>query len=418
MINWTDKSVSLPAVVILIYSFCMNWGVAAANDQFGIHIHYPEKLEWSDIGAGWWRLWDTHDTWALIEGSKGTYDWSSLDNHVKWAQLHNLKIVYVLAMTPQWASSRPLERSAYANGNAAPPKNIEDWGNYVRSVAARYKGRISHYEIWNETDFPSFYSGSIDQYVDMLKEARKQIKAIDPTAVILTPSVTGLDDLDFFERLFPKIVNSVDVISFHGYTPNSDHSKVWFPPEEVASRIKRIQEIMANNHVNIPIWNTETGYPVQIINRVAGNFGSPARVMTAYLIRSYAVNFALNVDKVFWYALDNPINGSMLLNDPASRDISTLKAYQNFASLTDGLLCSGRYSFSDQNIWIVPCQGSRKQVSIIWSTGKDERTIKISSAVRDIFDMYGDPKKIAGNTISISQEPIFVETNISPKFSN
>ncbi len=298
----------LTSIVICLFA---SWAVAG-NEQFGIHVHHPERLTWIDIGSAWWRLWDTRDTWANVQPTKGQFDWHSLDEHVNWAEKHRLQLVYVLGNTPSWASSRPAESSAFNLGNAAPPGHMDDWRQYVRSVATRYRGRIKYFEVWNEPDFPKFFSSDSASYVALLVEAAKQIKAIDPEAKILAPATTGIADLNFVQEVLRTAGNTIDIVTLHGYTPNVDRGKPWLPPEALGDRLVELKRIMRRYAVGKPIWNSETGYPVSEMARIAGKEKSDT-TMATYLVRSIAVNFAFGVEKVFWYAWDNSFHGSMLL---------------------------------------------------------------------------------------------------------
>ena len=103
-------------------------------------------------------------TWAELEPAKGVWNWGGLDNFVAAAQEHGVSdILLNLGQSPRWASSSP-ETAGHMYGTPAltpaPPANIQDWRDYVTAVAQRYKGRIRYYEIWNEPNGPSWYTGS------------------------------------------------------------------------------------------------------------------------------------------------------------------------------------------------------------------------------------------------------------------
>lgn len=65
-----------------------------------------------------------------------------------------------------------------------PPRE-KAWREWCRAVATRYKGRVRFYEIWNEPDI-GFWSGTVDEYLEILRAASEEIRAADPEAVILT----------------------------------------------------------------------------------------------------------------------------------------------------------------------------------------------------------------------------------------
>src|SRR5438132_1581089 len=74
-----------------------------------------------------------------------------------------------------------------------PPKDLQDYANFVRAVASRYKGRIRAYEIWNEPNLAREWCGkppSGKEYVQLLKLAYETIKAADPTAWIISAGLS------------------------------------------------------------------------------------------------------------------------------------------------------------------------------------------------------------------------------------
>jgi hypothetical protein len=119
-----------------------------------------------------------------------------------------------MGMTPGWA-----------NGNGPitkPPSDIADWEHYVREVVTRYKGKIDAYQIWNEADHDKFYTGTTVELVELASSAYDIIKDIDPSAVVLTPSVTyfGFPYLQRYLELGGGEV--ADAITYHHYYGGND----------------------------------------------------------------------------------------------------------------------------------------------------------------------------------------------------
>ena len=84
------------------------------------------------------------------------------------------------------------------------PEAIAAYADFVGRMAARYRGRVAGWEIWNEPDAPKFWAGlpeltedhperDASQYVPLLRAAYRAAKAADPhTPVVLGP-MTGND---------------------------------------------------------------------------------------------------------------------------------------------------------------------------------------------------------------------------------
>src|SRR5574341_201471 len=102
-----------------------------------------------DAGIGWMRQqfpWDNIEPvqkGRYIDRVVGVDTWEKYDAIVDLAEEYGPRLIVRLDTSPPWA--RP--------GNewpATPPENLDDYGDYVEAVARRYRGRVEHYQIWNE----------------------------------------------------------------------------------------------------------------------------------------------------------------------------------------------------------------------------------------------------------------------------
>ena len=123
--------------------------------------------------------------WRDIELSKGQFDWSVTDRIMDQVDEFGLNILVRLDHQPAWAGGGyPL------NG---PPDNLEDFADFCRALASRYRGRVDAYEIWNEPNLAREWGGRAPnpaEYVELLKVAYRAIKEADPGAVVITAGLT------------------------------------------------------------------------------------------------------------------------------------------------------------------------------------------------------------------------------------
>jgi hypothetical protein len=141
-------------------------------DFFGLHFHHlASTTSWPALPFGSGHTLAAYTDWANLEPQKGQWNFATLDAYVGLAEKNNVSVLIPLVFTPRWASARPGEPSAYSPGNAAEPRDIADWRNYVRVVAVRYKNRVHCYEIWNEPNLPSFFSSGPAQILRLAREA-------------------------------------------------------------------------------------------------------------------------------------------------------------------------------------------------------------------------------------------------------
>ena len=110
--------------------------------SFGMHMHRVDAgTPWPNIPFGTWRLLDAYVNWLNLQPARDRWDFAKLDRYVSLAENARVEILLPLAYAPAWAPARPTEPGPYGPGTAAEPANLEDWRNYVRTVASRYRGR-------------------------------------------------------------------------------------------------------------------------------------------------------------------------------------------------------------------------------------------------------------------------------------
>jgi hypothetical protein len=289
-------------------------------DFFGLHIHHLwQPTSWPDVPFGTWRLWDAHVTWALLEPRRDVYDFKLLDRYVEVAQARHVQLLLTLAGTPVWASARPSEIPVHegggkgAPGSAAEPASDADWRNFVRTVAGRYHGKITYYEIWNEPMFKPFYSGSVARMVEMTRTAREELKQAAPENQILSPPVdTSAASVSWLKEFLERGGGDfVDIWGLHLYVPG--------PPELMIPRVAQFREILEiNKQGQKPVWNTEAGWQMRT---------RPPDVAAAYVSRAFLVAWSLGIKRFYFYAWDNDNLGIM----PRGEHAELAQAYRQTA---------------------------------------------------------------------------------------
>jgi Glycosyl hydrolases family 39 len=367
---------------------------------FGMHFHHlGGTTPWPNVPVAQWRLWDANVAWPNLEPAKNRWRFETLDAYVALASEHHVGLVLPLGLSPAWASARPQEKSTYQPGFAAEPRDIEDWRMYVRTVARHCAGRIQAYEIWNEPNLKQFWSGTVDQMVELTREASLIIRSVDPQALIISPSATQDRGTDWLAQFLRKGGGEfVDVIGYHLYVAPQ-------PPEATVSLVSTIKRIMQESRVSEkPIWNTEAGWflPKPF----------PADRAAAYVVREFIVNWAAGVQRLYWYAWDN--HGWVSLETTES-DSRTLKpAGQAYAAAFRWLVGSRMLACSadGEQTWICEFERDGSRQRIIWSvTGP--RNIRLPSEwhVQNKELVSGEREPVSGDELGIGPEPVLVSSS-------
>lgn len=293
-----------------------------------------------------------------------------------------------------------------------PPKNLEDWKTYVRTVATRYKGRIHYYEIWNEPNLTDFYTGTPRQLVELTKEAQAILKEVDPTNRIVSPSGTGPGGVPWLREFLKSGGGQyVDIVGFHLYvTPK--------PPEDMVTLTRQVWGVMSEFGIrNHELWDTESGWHIANRNTVvkptaATGYGSEVLTFdeaSAYVARAYILLWGSQVSRFFWYAWDN---GTMGLTEADGR---TLKppaiAYGQIEKWLVGARMTSCNS-DNANTWTCEITRNGDYVGhVMWNP---DRTIRFpvprNWGTSQLRDLSGGHRGIsAGSSVDVGPAPVLLD---------
>ena len=204
------------------------------------------------------------------DGQPDTIDtWAKYDQIVELTEAQGLRLMTRLSNPPDWTRANP------ATGDRAPPDDLQDFVNYAVAVARRYRGRISHYQIWNEPNiYPEWGNQPIDPggYVEMLCRAYHALKDVDPEIVVISGAIAptialdgtrDLSDLVFLQSLYDLGGGDCfDVLSAQGYGLRSGPTDRRLRATSVnVARHSYYRDIMVRNgDAHKPIWLSEAAW--------------------------------------------------------------------------------------------------------------------------------------------------------------
>jgi len=268
----------------------------------GLHIEGAEGGAWASAPFGSLRLWDNGTGWSQIETEQGTFKWDNLEGALENAESKGLTdIVYVLGTTPDWATIEIGESDYPQPGAASNPDNIEDWEAWVTEVVTRYGDRLNAYQIWNEANLEMFYNGTPQQMAELTKSAYDIIKANDPDALVVAPSVsTRLTGS--FDRFFPEYLAEmqrlgwpVDVWAVHSYPDGQGDAS------DRALLLQKFTDALETADApELPIWDTEVNYGIAGPGDIEGQEITGADA-AGQIVRTYIDDLRFGVDRSYWY---------------------------------------------------------------------------------------------------------------------
>ena len=394
------------------------------SSPFG--IHKTDLSEWPLIGAKWVRLWDTGDTWNRYERERGKIEWEKLDEKLAQAEDLGVKVLYVFAYTPTWASARPEEPHYTGAGAQAEAKDIADWRNFVRAVARRYRGRMGAYEVWNEPN-AGFFSGTVEAYEKLLEAAYEVIKKEDPAAPVLGISGTG-GYLEWMEEAFKLgALKYMDVVSVHTYTtPRS--------PEEanLVGRYQSTHELIRKYGDPKPVWNTEVGIwqperergRPMTAERIAERAPEETRpnwqagwpyvpiteqAAAEDCVRTYLITLASGVERLFWYAWYTQ-SLPMYTDDNEPRLMSI--AYGAMTARLSRARFVERVDLGSRDLFFLIFDTPDGPLAAVWSAQRSPTRVAIPAAGKTarLYDLWGNESEARAEQVEVvlTGRPVYV----------
>jgi len=354
--------------------------------------------------------------WGRIEPEPGNYVWEEVDSHVRRVQRHGFGILVVVWPFAEWdqanwgpPGTEPLTREDHLGRGRRKPYDTEAYKKFVRALVERYDGDgiddmpdlrypIKYWEACSEPDLQSdywtYFSGSPEDYLEVLRATYESVKRADPEAKVLHAALAGMKDysVSFWEPIFEKGSQYFDIANIHSIGASEELNAPEF------------RKLLSKYGIDKPIWVTEAQHPAGKIPGIIPknvSLDEQARIM----VKSYAIAFACGVDKVFYTSFSpppsayGPLRQAALIDEngkrPAYYALKTL--IQKLESFTSAeKLAEGRYRFMVEG----------QAVYVLWRSGKIPKEITGDVSVTDI---HGNETRVNSSEISLTENPIFVE---------
>ncbi|MFN8534263.1 MAG: cellulase family glycosylhydrolase [Dehalococcoidia bacterium] len=148
----------------------------------------PDRLDRAkSIGFNWVKL---IGSWKSVQPDPSKPpDWRALDADIERATTRGMRILLRIDEPPAWATG--------TEARNAPPTDDSTLATFLGLVAARYRGKVQAYEIWNEQNTSLEWGGRTPdpaKYARMLRALHPKVKAADPNAIVVTGGLATTGD--------------------------------------------------------------------------------------------------------------------------------------------------------------------------------------------------------------------------------
>ena len=314
----------------------------------------------------------------------------------------------------------------YDGGNAPyTDEGIAAYAHYAGELAEHFKGKVDHFEIWNEWNIGGGNPDRLppEAYAKVLQAAYTAIKAANPDAVVIGCTTSGADAEWIGRVLAAGGYSYMDAVSIHPYTYPVNPDDGGF-----IAGLHSINALFQPYGPAKPIWVTEIGWPTsEVISR-----GVSERASGAYAARAYTLALSSGLaEKVFWYDFKNDYKPETSLEghfglvrgDHEAVPWSAKANYAAYRALTGKLAGADyvdAYPAGDQvQAYRFHRSSDGKDVLVLWSKmGSKSLLLHLGTASAIFFDMFGNGSSLTAAadgtmTLPVSEEPVYVEGNFA-----
>ena len=158
-------------------------------------------------------------------------------------------------------------------GNVTPPKDYGAWAMLVRKLVGHW---VEHYgvaevrqwffEVWNEPNFPAFWTGTQGDYFKLYGHSAQAIKAVDASLRVGGPATAATAWIDELLAYCDREDLPVDFISTHIYPTDplgfegsdTEEQLANSPRTLMRDRAKLVRELSRDRPVYFTEWNTSS----------------------------------------------------------------------------------------------------------------------------------------------------------------
>ena len=406
--------------------------VTEADGRLGFCFIYHNDPAWHPLayqaGARMnrWQL-----SWYDVERTPGQFDYSFYDPRVALDLNQGFAISAILMGTPTWAATGgtyiaprvdaqvktpPWTVKAFglASSSASPPANLDlpwndphnYWGRFVYRTVSHYKDRIKVWELWNEPDWPYFWSGSAEDFYRLLKVGYQAAKAADPECTVLMgPPLIYNDNGAFLEQVLALIRDDpqapahnfyFDVLPMHIY---SNSAQMYDNVAWLRWRLSLYERPGSRALQSKPIWVNEFGLPVWDDPSLPDRphlWAGTMEEQAAYVIQAIANGIAARVERMIYFRLHDAdmreVYG-LVRNDKSLRP--SYAAYQVAARYLSYPRWASRTVWGDR-VRVVLWGTPRGKVSVLWNAGgtPTEYTFNAIMPTATLIDKLGNARTI------------------------
>ncbi|MCA9972651.1 MAG: hypothetical protein KC425_20675, partial [Anaerolineales bacterium] len=233
--------------------------------RFGVIESYENPAAADELGVGWTRV---RFQWAETQAD-GPDGWAPrvTDAQIDAELAAGREVVGLLIGIPDWARAADrLPRGLWLAHD--DPDN--SWGVFVKTAVTRYRGRITHWIIWNEPDIAAgeiahTWDGSVADFAQLQRVAYLAAKEAAPESVIHLSAFTYWADYyagteQYMARLLDELQRDPEAARHNHYFDVAT-AHLYFQPDQIYALLSYFTDLLRQRGLPQPLWLVETNAP-------------------------------------------------------------------------------------------------------------------------------------------------------------
>ena len=220
------------------------------------------------LDSGGFRYVRQTFSWAQIEQTQGSFDWSLYDRFVEHLNRREIGVIAVVTQTPSWAIGRGAEGFA-----DAPPNEPALLRAFTEALTSHFRDAVPFVQVWDQPNVSTSWGGSAataDAFLPYLAAAfngaragNSEVKVISPELAIESDSIEGPGDLEFVRSLYlsnGRPFFDVLGIALDGGTYSPDDRRTSSDRFNFSRAILFRDLMLDEEDQSTPIWATSFGW--------------------------------------------------------------------------------------------------------------------------------------------------------------
>lgn len=368
---------------------------------FGLHAP-PDTGSVPQIPYGYLRLWDSAVSWADLNPSKGTYNWTKLHEALNSQTAYGKDVMYVLGNTPAWAGD--------GSPNSAP-KDVNDVYEFVKALCGQGGGRITTYEAWNEGNLQTFWEGSQEQLAQVTKAVRRGLTDCPYGGNVVAAS-TGTRAEGAFVTNYTEYLKQLAALGWpiDGYAVHSYPSALGGPTERLDG-VAQFKTMLAASGAPIkPIYDSEVNYGLAGLGQ--NHIDIDPFTSGAYISRTFIDSVRYGIDYVTWFLWTPDYYNKLGVQLNPTTDYQNRAWRQTYDWLVGSRMqrCSDARPASDPATIVTECQITKHDgqvMTLAWTNGKSA-VIDTTGLGTVTQSLSGEAASIYNNSVTVTPMPIAI----------